>query len=250
MPVSYESFAAVYDRFMDNIPYGDWSHYLITLLKDYQIEKGHLVELGCGTGTLCKLLSQKGYQVTGIDLSKDMISIAKKKIGKTKNITFLQQNMCQLMLDENLTYDCFYSLCDSMNYLLYEDELLETFQGVHNYLKSDGIFIFDLKTKHFYQNILGNQVFCDHREECSYIWENSFFEEDNVNQYDLTLFIKKKHSSLFQKFEETHHQKAYELSKMIDLLTQAGLEYVTAYDAFTKNPPTNQSERIYVIAKK
>lgn len=250
MSVSYESFASVYDRFMDNIPYEEWSKYLITLLDDYQIKSGNLVELGCGTGTLCKLLSQNGFYVTGIDLSKDMISLAKKKIGNNLNITLFQQNMCQLTLDDTISYDGFYSLCDSMNYLLYDEELLSTFQGVHHYLKKDGIFIFDLKTRYFYESILGNQVFCDHQKDCSYIWENNFFEEDCVNQYDLTLFIKKSPFSLYRKFEETHHQKAYELPKIIDLLTQAGLEYVTAYNAFSKNPPSAKSERIYIIAKK
>ena len=249
MSTTYQNFATVYDKFMDNIPYPEWSQYLISLLQEYHITDGNLVELGCGTGTLCNLLSQQGYHVTGIDLSKDMISIAGKKHKNNPNLQFLRQNMCELTLDP-ASYDGFYSLCDSINYLLYDDELLTTFMGVHQYLKKDGIFVFDLKTKHYYKDVLGNQVFCDQQKDCSYIWENAFFEEDNVNQYNLTLFIKKRYSSAYKKFEETHHQKAYELSKMIDLLTQAGLEYVAAYDAFSKNPPTDQSERIYIIAAK
>ena len=71
-----------------------------------------------------------------------------------------------------------------------------------------------------------------------------------MNQYDLTLFIKEKHSSRYRKYEETHHQKAYELSGIIGLLQKAGLEYVTAYDAFTSHAPLPNSERIYIIAKK
>lgn len=250
MSKSYHSFAYVYDTFMNNIPYEEWSHYLLSLFSEYQTENGNLVELGCGTGTLCDILSKKDYHITGIDLSEDMISIAQKKYKGNPNISFFQQNMCELYLPDNITYDGFYSLCDSMNYLLYDEELIATFQGVAHYLKKNGVFIFDLKTKYFYKEVLGNQTFCDHQEDCSYTWENSFYEDNNINQYDLTLFIKKKHSSLYQKYEETHHQKAYELSKMIDLIREAGLEYVTAYDAFTKNAPTAQSERIYIIAKK
>lgn len=250
MSASYQSFASVYDQFMDDIPYEDWCVYLLSIFNDFNIKSGNLVELGCGTGTLCKLVSQRGFYVTGLDISKEMIKLAQKKIGKNPNITLLQQNMCEPVLDDSISYDGFYSLCDSINYLLYDEELLSTFQGVLHYLKNGGIFIFDLKTRYFYENILGNQVFCDHREDCSYIWENSFFKEDCVNQYDLTIFRKKKFFSFYQKHEETHHQKAHELSKIIDLLTQAGLEYVTTYDAFTKNPPSAISQRIYVIARK
>lgn len=248
MPTAYQNFAYVYDKFMNNIPYEDWCNYLLTLLKEYGITKGNIVELGCGTGTLCKLISQYNYNVTGIDNSKDMLSIASKKTKKDKNITLSLQNMCQLILDDTLTYDAFYSLCDCMNYLLYDEELLSTFQCVKHYLKHNGVFIFDLKTQYYYKEILGDQVFCDHQPDCSYTWENSFYEEDHINQYDLTLFVKEK-NNLYRRFEETHHQKAHELSKIIDLLKEAGLEYVTAYDAFTDNAPGPTSERIYVIAK-
>lgn len=249
MATSYNNFAYVYDNFMDNIPYNDWCNYLLSLYKQFSISEGNLVDLGCGTGTLCKLMAQHHYRITGIDYSNDMLAVAKKKLKKEKNITLSLQNMCELVLDENILYDGFYSLCDSMNYLLYEEELLSTFQGVRHYLKPDGIFIFDLKTKYYYKEILGNQVFCDHQEHCSYTWENQFFEEDNINQYDLTLFIKEKHSSRYRKYEETHHQKAHELSGIIDLLQEAGLEYVTAYEAFTNHAPLPTSERIYIVAK-
>lgn len=250
MSGSYESFASVYDTFMNNIPYEQWSQYLFSLLQDYDIQNGNLVELGCGTGTLCKLMQERGFHITGIDLSGDMIKLAKKKLSKTPNIILSRQNMCELILNDELSYDGFYSLCDSMNYLLYDEELLTTFQCVRHYLKENGVFIFDLKTEYFYKNILGNHVFCDHQKDGSYIWENNYFEDGTVNQYELTIFIKQKFLPLYKKYEEIHHQKVHELSKIIDLLTQAGLEYVTSYDAFTKNPTTLESQRIYIIAKK
>ena len=247
MSTSYKNFSYVYDTFMDNIPYKDWAKYLTTLYAKHSITTGALVELGCGTGTMCKLLSQKGFSVHGIDLSSDMLTIAKEKTKNIKNITFSCQNMCDFELDQQ--YDGFYSVCDSINYLLYEEELLSTFSNVKNYLKTKGIFIFDLKTPYFYENILGDQTFCDHRENCSYIWENSYFEEDGINQYDLTIFARNNDQELFERFTETHHQKAYSLEIIVDLLKTAGLEYVIAYDAFTTNAPHTSSERIYIIAR-
>lgn len=247
MSTSYHSFAYVYDKFMDNIPYKEWSSYITMLFKQYNIPDGNLVELGCGTASLALLLEEAGYTVTGIDNSEDMLNIATEKVKGHPTITFLLQDMCELQLPD--TYDGFYCVCDSLNYLLSPEDIAYTFQGVRNHLKEDGIFIFDLKTIHFYKNVLGDQVFCDHQEDCSYTWENSFFEEDNVNQYDLTLFVKQPQLDLYEKFNEVHHQRGYELQEIIDLLNAAGLEYVTAYDAFTTQPPTTTSERIYIIAR-
>ncbi len=247
MSTSYNNFAYVYDQFMDNIPYDEWCEYIVQLFHQYQIPGGDLVELGCGTATLSLLMEKHGYHITGVDNSADMLAIASEKLSMNSTMQLLLQDMSDLFL--NNFYDGFYCVCDSLNYLLDEEDMRNTFLGVKSYLKKNGVFIFDLKTLHFYQNVLGDQVFCDHQENCSYTWENNFFEEDNVNQYDLTLFVKQEDSELYEKFNEVHHQRGYHLEEIIDLLSQAGLEYVTAYDAFTSNPPREDSERIYIIAK-
>lgn len=247
MSTSYNNFAYVYDKFMDNIPYEEWCEYIVHLFRQHQIGQGKLVELGCGTATLSLLMEQKGYSVTGIDNSPDMLTIASEKLTYPSNIQLLLQDMSDLILQD--CYDGFYCVCDSLNYLLAPEDILYTFQGVKDYLRTNGIFIFDMKTIHFYQDILGDQTFCDHQEDCSYTWENNFFEEDNVNQYDLTIFVKQSDTGLYEKYNEVHHQRGYQLEEIIDLLAQAGLEYVTAYDAFTENPPTDDSERIYIIAR-
>lgn len=247
MSTSYQSFAYVYDKFMDNIPYTEWSRYLIRLFKQHSVTTGRLVELGCGTGTLTLLMAKAGYQLIGIDNSTDMLTIAAEKISPQIDITLLCQDMRKLKLGTR--FDGFYSICDSLNYLLDSNDLSSTFCGVKEHLNQNGVFIFDLKTRYFYETVLGNHVFCDHQDDCSYTWENSYFEDDCINQYDLTIFIRQPDGNLFERFYETHHQKAYDLTEIVDLLTQAGLEYVTAYDAFTTTPPSPTSERIYIIAR-
>lgn len=247
MSTSYTSFSYVYDKFMDNIPYSHWCDYILKLFHKYNLHSGTLVELGCGTATLSLLMEEHGYKITGIDNSSDMLSIAAEKLTANSKITLQLQDMSDLYFESQ--FDGFYCVCDSLNYLLSEEDIYNTFLGVKEYLKAGGIFIFDLKTIHFYKNVLGDQTFCDHQEDCSYTWENSFFEEDNINQYDLTLFVRHEENGLFEKINEIHHQRGYYLEEIIDLLTQAGLEYVTAYDAFTEAPPRDDSERIYIIAK-
>lgn len=247
MATSYEGFAYLYDQFMNNIPYEDWSHYLLSLFEQYHLSSGTLIELGCGTGTLTAHMANAGYHVIGIDNSVDMLTIAADKTSALSNVQLLLQDMQDIDLGD-LSGDGAYCLCDSLNYLLTDNDILAAFQGIRRYVRPGGYFIFDLKTRYFYEEVLGDQVFCDHQEQGSYIWENSYFEEDSINQYDLTFFARLE-NGLYEKFNETHHQRAYDLAEIIDFLQAAGLEYVTAYNAFTKMPPAPDSERIYIIAR-
>lgn len=247
MSTSYGSFAYVYDTFMDNIPYKDWTRYLLQLFAEQGITSGIIAELGCGTATMTLLMNKAGFSVIGVDCSMDMLTIAADKTSGCKNLSLILQDMRELELNQKV--DGIYCICDSLNYLLDTKDILLTFQRVKEQLVPGGVFIFDLKTLYFYQEILGDQTFCDHQEDCSYTWENSFFEEEKINQYDLTIFAKAKGSELFERFFETHHQKAYALTEIIDLLNKSGLKYEIAYDAFTKQPPHETSERIYIIAR-
>ena len=143
------------------------------------------------------------------------------------------------------------SVCDSMNYLTEEEDLLEVFRLVNNYLDPGGIFIFDLNTEYKYEEILGEATIAEDREDASFIWDNYYDPEEQINEYDLALFIpvEKDGETLYRKYEETHYQKAYSLEKVKELLAKAGMEFVDAYDAFTRNPVKEDSERIYILAR-
>lgn len=243
---AYTSFASVYDLFMDNVPYEQWSGYLVSLLQEYGIEDGLVLDLGCGTGSLTEQLAKKGYDMIGVDNSSDMLEIAMdKKAASGLDILYLMQDMRDFELYG--TVKAVVSICDSMNYILSEDELTTVFRLVNNYLDPGGIFIFDLNTIYKY-SLMGDATIAENREEGSFIWENSYYEEDRMNEYDLTLFIGQE-SGLYEKFEETHYQKAYELETVKQLLADAGMEYICAYDAFTREQPRDDSERIYVAAR-
>ena len=254
---AYSSFAQVYDLFMDNVPYEEWSEYVIALLKEEQIKDGLVLDLGCGTGKMTRLLAAAGYDMIGIDNSEEMLEIAREyqygvcDFCETEepaegNILYLLQDMREFELYG--TVKAVISICDSMNYLLEEEDLLEVFKLVNNYLDPRGVFIFDMNTRYKYAEMLGETTIAENREEGSFIWENYFDEEEDINQYDLTLFIREE-DGLFRRFEETHYQRVYELETVKRLLTEAGMEFVAAYDAFTKDPVKEDSERIYIIAR-
>ena len=245
---AYTSFASVYDTFMDNIPYEEWGCYLKGLLKEYGVEDGLVLDLGCGTGTMTEILASAGYDMIGVDLSEDMLDIAMdKKSESGHDILYLLQDMREFELYG--TVKAVVSICDSMNYITEEEDLEEVFRLVNNYLDPKGLFIFDFNTVYKYKEILGEQTIAENRDECSFIWDNYYYEDEKINEYELSLFIQEEDSDLYRKYQETHFQKAYELETIKKLIEQSGMEFVTAYDAFTKNAPNEKSERIYVIAR-
>ncbi len=244
---AYTGFAGVYDSFMDNVPYEDWCGYVTGLLKEYKITEGLLLDLGCGTGTLTELLAAKGYDMIGIDSSEDMLSIAmEKRTVSGSDILYLLQDMREFELYG--TVRGVISICDSMNYLTEAVDMLTVFRLVKNYLDWDGIFIFDLNTIYKYEELLGDHVFAENREECSFIWENEYDEQEMLNEYALTLFVRE--GDLYRKHEEIHYQRAYGLEEVKKLVDESGLQLLAVYDAFTHEAPKEDSERVYFIAKK
>ena len=141
------------------------------------------------------------------------------------------------------------SLCDSVNYITEPEELTHVFSLVNNYLDPDGLFIFDFHTEHYYRDVVAEATIAEDRDDISFIWDNYYDEEEQINEYDLALFIPEGKDGLYRKYEEVHYQRAYELELVKELLEKAGMEFVAAYDAFTKNPVNEKSERIYVIAR-
>lgn len=240
---AYTGFAQVYDTFMDNVPYDEWGEYLVSLLKKYGVEDGLVLDMGCGTGAMTRYLDAHGYDMTGIDVSEEMLTIAKEK--SSSDILYLLQDMREFELYG--TMRAAVSICDSMNYILEEDDLLQVFSLVNNYLDPGGLFLFDFNTEYKYRELLGDTTIAENREECSFIWENYYDLQERINEYDLTIFVRE--GELYRKFEETHFQRGYTVSEVADALREAGLELVALYDDFTREEPGEDSARVCVVAR-
>lgn len=243
---TYAGFAEMYDLFMDNVPYDEWAAYLHDLFVSYQVTGGLMLELGCGTGAMTERMASYGYDMIGVDNSEEMLEIAlEKKSDSGHDILYLLQDMREFELYG--TVKGIYSVCDSLNYVTEEEDLLQVFLLVNNYLDPGGIFIFDFNTDYKYREIIGQQTIAENREDCSFIWDNYYDKEEQINTYELTLFHKRE-DGLYEKMEEIHYQKGYTLKMIRYLLEKAGLKYIKAYDAFTMDAPSETSERICVVA--
>lgn len=243
---TYTGFAKLYDLFMDNIDYTQWGEYIISLLEEYGICTGLLLDLGCGTGTITEFLAEKGYDMIGIDSSFDMLEAAlEKKLASGHDILYLNQDMREFELYG--TVAAVISICDSINYITEYNDLVTVFKLVNNYLDTGGLFIFDLNTEAYFKSI-NEDVIAENRSEGSFIWENTYYEEERINEYALTIFAPCE-DGRYEKFYEQHYERAYSLAEIKSALTQAGMSFVAAYHAFTRRPPFKNSERIYVIAR-
>ena len=266
---AYQGLADVYDEFMDETPYELWRDRIIDRIEKYGIskpnrftgdmdtageeeilesEKNLVLDLGCGTGTLTELLYEKGYDMIGVDNSYEMLTKAfLKKEESGSDILYLSQDMRDL--DLYSTIGTVVSVCDSVNYITDEEELLGVFKSVENYLFPGGIFIFDFNTLHKYRDVIADSTIAEDRDDCSFIWDNFFDEETGINEYDLTIFVKQD-NDLYKKITETHYQKGYTLKTMLDLLKKAGLEVLETMDSDTEDMASEESERVMVVAKK
>ena len=237
---AYTSFAQVYDLFMDNVPYEAWSNYVEEILAKEGICDGILLDLGCGTGKMTRIMAEKGFDMIGIDNSMEMLDMAREyeyDREEDSGILYLLQDMREFELYG--TVRAVYSACDCLNYIMEEDELLTVFRLVNNYLDPKGLFIFDMNTSYKYEHLLAENTIAENPEERSFIWENYYDKEEQVNEYDLTLFIKEsddEEEERFLRFTETHFQRCYSLECVKQLLQEAGMELVAVYDAYTKNP--------------
>lgn len=273
---AYSDFAYVYDTFMDATPYEDWCEYIISIFEKYSVPKELVLDLGCGTGVLTRMLSDAGYDMIGVDNSWEMLQIAREAAyddmdeefdedsldiedmseeindngeneGETAPIMYLLQDMREFELYG--TVRAVVSVCDSVNYLLKDDEIIQCFKLVNNYLDPKGIFIFDFNTEYKYREVIGDTTIAENREDCSFIWDNSYDCDTHINEYDLTIFALDEESGQYDKSVETHLQRGYTVEEMTSFISKSGMELLEVVDADTHGQVTDCSERVYIIAR-
>lgn len=240
----YNDFAQIYDKLMYDVDYKEWYFYIKSIFNRFNRNPETILEMACGTGNLSYYIAEDGYDLTCFDLSDDMLSIAYNKLNKFQNVKLLKQNMIDFNIHEK--FDSVISVCDSINYILNKDELLNTFKNVREHLNEDGIFIFDINSYYKLKNTIGNNVFVEDTVDVFYTWENYFDEESNISEFFLTFFVKNDDGT-YRRFDEEHMEKAYSIKEIEELLKLAGFREIYYFDAFTFNKPKENSERINFV---
>lgn len=238
---SYNTFAQFYDTLTENVDYKVRSDYISNFFCRYGNGGKALLDLACGTGTMCRLFADKGYDVTGIELSQDMLTVAYDKCGS--DVKLLCGDMTDFSLPERFDY-CLCSL-DSINHLNTIDDVKHCFSCVRNSLNENGIFIFDVNTVYKHNNVLADSAFIFDYEDFFVAWDN---EHCGDNKVRILLDIFVYNGTSYDRFSEEFCETAYDNDTLINALE--GFEVLGVYEELTENSPKADTERVYYICKR
>lgn len=240
--MNYETFAEVYDTIMDNTLYNEW----LSFTKRH-LTGNNILELACGTGDLAVFLAKEGFTVTGLDLSEEMLSVADQKAFDNKvEIAFLQGDMREL--PEINAFDGVTCYSDSLCYLKSEEEVLQAFKGVYSNLKVGGHFLFDVHSPYQITEGFLDYSFHDQTENFAFLWDSYPGETPLSVSHYLTFFIKEGES--FQRYDELHEERTYDLATFKKLLKEAGFKNIQVFGDFTDEAPIDKTRRLFFKGEK
>ena len=246
----YGRFADFYDRLMDDVDYDAWADSVCALFGAYGGSGGvrNVTDCACGTGAITVRLAERGYRMTGIDLSPDMLRVAQDKArAHGLSIPFVQMDITSFSTHRKA--DAVTCCCDGVNYLTDEDRVRAFFDSANGNLRDGGLLLFDLSTPYKLEHMLGCSMMGEDREECTYLWENTFDPASGLLEMRLHFFVPEGNGS-YMRFDETHIQKSYSTEQIEKLLDGCGFALLEAQEAFTGEDPGPECERIQYVARK
>ncbi|MBC2359055.1 class I SAM-dependent methyltransferase [Listeria welshimeri] len=243
--MSYEYFPGFYDRLMDSELYDEWIEFSAEFIDD---SPKKVLDLACGTAEFALRLSFLGHQVTGVDLSKEMVAVAKEKVAAAEiNLPILEQDMSKLAL--NQSFDVVTCFCDSLNYLETEQALEETIHAVSTHLEPNGLFLFDVQSVFKIDQGFKDYTYGDSDEEISTIWNSFPGEFPHSVEHELTFYILGENDT-YNRVDELHKERTYPITTYENLLKKYNFTKIEVYADFGFEKPTNTSERIFFVARK
>jgi SAM-dependent methyltransferase len=242
----YESFAAAYDRMMHDCDRERWANYLDMLLKRYDVRE--VLDCACGTGEMAIRLHKRGYRVLGNDLSPQMLMEARNRAYRDGcgSIIFICEDMRKLKLHRPI--DAIVSVCDGVNYLTSATDVDSFFRHAADCLRPGGVLLFDISSRYKFKNVLADNTFTDEADDYAYIWKNMYDPKTALCEMELTGFVRR--GDQFDRFHETHLQKAHSADDLRKRLEKAGFCDVQTFTAFTTEPVSATCERIQFVARK
>jgi SAM-dependent methyltransferase len=246
----YSLLAPFYDAMNSEVDYNALAEYCQRTLEKHEVSPTSLVlDLGCGTGAVTIPLAKRGYDMIGIDLSPEMLTVAREraeKEGLTDSILFLLQDMTDFELYG--TVEATVCALDGLNHLTSTADLEKTFRLVHNYLSPDGLFLFDMNTPYKFRTVYGDRAYLFEQDGAFCAWQNYYREKQRLCDFVITLFEEQEDGS-YLRHEAAERERAYTHTTVLSLLKKTGFELISAVGDLDGSPVTPTTERIYYTAR-
>lgn len=242
--MAYETFAFVYDEVMDSSLYQKWLDFSCRHLG----EKKQIMELACGTGALAVEFAKAGFDVTGLDLSEEMLMIASQRAEQEDTpIQLVEGDM--LDLTDVGTYEAITCYSDSICYMEDEQSVQQVFDGVYNSLRDDGVFMFDVHSTYQIDEVFPDYSYHYQTDEFAFLWESYQGEVPHSIEHFLTFFVQNEDGT-FQRMDELHRERTYSLESYKRMLENAGFSEIEMYADFIDSPPNEKSRRWFFVCRK
>ena len=246
MSSSYSAFASIYDELMNDIPYDAYVELLD--LASTGVSGKKVLDIGCGTGLLSAMLAKKGADVTAIDLSADMLEVASHRAQSLSlDIKFIEQPMQRLEVED--TFDAAIISIDSLNYVIEQQDVLETFRRIYGALRTGGVLLFDVHSLFKMDEIFLEGPFVFDNRSITYVWQTAPGDQEHSIYSELAFFVKQQDGS-YQRFDEVHMQRSFAVPEYVHMLEQAGFQIERIFADWEDEAPEEESERIFFQVRK
>ena len=239
----YDILAGHYDDLQINGDTSLWGPYIHGLISDFcKAEDNSVTDLGCGTGVVTNYLASQGMDVTGVDLSPDMLSIASSG-DETGTVSWICADITEY---EGPLCGCFISTMDTVGHITDPDALSKMFTMVSDSLEEGGVFILDTTTRHHFEESLGENVFYEDYDDFTLLWVNHYDKENKINHAELTLF-ELCEDDLYERYDGELTARFYSPEEIEDMAVKAGLKKLASFGELNREEPKPGDERIFYV---
>lgn len=243
----YNDFACIYDELTKNADYEGRTRYMCSLFEKFDRMPTLLLDLACGTGEFSNLFAKRGVSVIGVDVSYDMLSVAREKSAEAEtDILYLCQDAAEL--DLYGTVDGAICCLDSLNHITDYNKFCKALSRVSLFLEKDRLFIFDVNTPYKHKQILGNNTFVLENENVYCVWQNEYYEKNDTVEITLDFFTPD--GDVYYRTSENFCERAYTAGEIQTALNEAGLKIEAVYEEMTQNSPTDTTQRVVYVTRK
>lgn len=247
MTAPYSILARFYDRLMEDVDYGAWCDFYLSCLDKYGVSGKHILDLACGTGSITVPLAERGFTVTGIDLSAEMLALAQKKADEAGvHVRFSEQNIAGF--ESGGEVDAVICSFDGINYLTSAKDAAACFARIYNTLADGGLFLFDVGTPYHYRRILADNTYTYDYEDLFVSWQNDFHPKSGLCNFYLTFFVRE--NGFWHRYDEIQRQRAYPLPRLDIMLKNACFTVLEKVGDLDFSPLSAESERCFYLCRK